>query len=111
MPGLPGLCCFLLTHVLNVIVVPTHVLNVVVVPTPANLVPGPSSVGCANWQSFVLIAGVRCLLCFLAGPGVWGFLGATHQQLDVESFEEKSQGVLCHNSQVSPSHMQGSCMR
>ena len=39
-----------------------------------SIVPGTWSVSCAGWQSFGLIAGVSCLLCSSAAPGVWSFL-------------------------------------
>ena len=42
-----------------------------------SMVPGAWSMSCADWRSFVLIVGVPCLLCFLAVPGVWGFLRVT----------------------------------
>ena len=42
-----------------------------------SVVPGAWSVSCADWQSFVLIVGVPCLMCSLAVPGVWSFLRLT----------------------------------
>ena len=42
-----------------------------------SMVPGAWSVSCAFWRSLMLIAGVPCILCSMAVPGVWRFLRAT----------------------------------
>ena len=44
-------------------------------------VPGAWYVSCAGCRSFGLIAGVSCLLCSSAAPGVSSFLCATHDNL------------------------------
>ena len=46
-----------------------------------SMVPGAWSVSCADWRSFMLVAGVPCLLCSLAVPGVWSSLPVTRADL------------------------------